>query len=69
MPGRPDRARRLPLRVAEEEVDLAKDIEQLSVDAMRMMSVDAVQPPFPLGRDDQERHLVSVNFLVKKATT
>ena len=58
MPGRPDRARRLPLRVAEEEVDLAKDIEQLSVDAMRMMSVDAVQraesghPGAPMGMAD-----------------
>ncbi len=33
------------------------------------LSVDAVQPPFPLGRDDQERHLISVNFNCKRATT
>ena len=37
--------------------------------AVTYLSVDADQPPFPLGRDDQERHLVSVNFSVKKATT
>jgi len=32
----------------------------------RYLSVDAVQSPFSIGRDDNERYLVSVNFRVKK---
>ena len=32
----------------------------------RYLSVDAIQAPFSLGRDENERYLVSVNFQIRK---
>ena len=32
------------------------------------LSIDAIQSPFSIGRDENGRHLVSVNFTVVKAT-
>ena len=34
--------------------------------ATTYLSVDAQQRPFPIGRDDSERHLISVNFQAKR---
>jgi len=34
--------------------------------ASKYLSVDAQQRPFPIGRDDSERHLISVNFQAKR---
>lgn len=49
--------------------DLLDGISNTTMTGVTYLSVDAVQPPFAIGRDDNERHLISVNFQVKKATT
>jgi hypothetical protein len=36
---------------------------------IRYLGVDAVQSPFSIGRDRNQRHLISCNFLAKRATT
>ncbi len=37
-----------------------------TMSGVRFLSVEAIQPPFSVGRDKQDRYLVSVNFRVKK---
>ena len=36
---------------------------------VRYLSIVPVQSPFPVGRDENSRHLISVNFNVRKETT
>ncbi len=44
-------------------------LSNTTMTGVRYLSIDADQPPFPIGRDDNERHLVSCNFSIKRATT
>ena len=37
-----------------------------TMSGVRFLSIEAIQAPFSVGRDKQDRYLVSVNFRVKK---
>lgn len=39
---------------------------ETTMSGVRFLSIEAIQSPFSLGRDSNERYLVSVNFRVKK---
>jgi len=45
------------------QLDGLKTVEMTGT---RWLSVDAIQPPFSIGRDKNERYLVSVNFQARK---
>ena len=47
---------------------LANTLLPTATGGIHYVSIDAVQSPFSIGRDGNDRHLVSVNFLVVKAT-
>ena len=49
--------------------DILDGLSNTTMTSVRYLSVDADQAPFSIGRDDNERHLVSVNFSIKKQTT
>ncbi len=54
-------------RAAAEAVYQALDgLGETTMSGTRWGSVDAIQAPFSLGRDENERYLVSVNFQIHK---
>ena len=52
--------------VAETIYTTLDGLGETTMSSVRYLSFDAIQPPFSIGRDEQERHLVSVNFRIKK---
>lgn len=46
--------------------NLLDGLANTTMGTTRYLEFEAVQPPFQLGRDENERHMWSVNFTVKK---
>jgi len=52
--------------VAETVYTTLDGLGDMTMSGTRYLDVDAVQAPFSIGRDKQERELVSVNFRIRK---
>ena len=53
--------------VAETVYTVLDGLSGVTISGIRYLDIAAIQSPFEVGRDAQERFLVSVNFRVKKA--
>ncbi len=52
--------------VAETVYTTLDGLGDVTMSGVRFLDIDAVQPPFGIGRDGQDRELVSVNFRIRK---
>ena len=52
--------------VAETVYTKLDGLSETVMSSVRYLDIEAMQSPFSIGRDEQERYLVSVNFRVKK---
>lgn len=49
--------------------DLLDGLSNTTMTGVTYLSIEAAQPPFSIGRDENNRHRVSVNFNIRKQTT